>query len=119
MPSLRAQIDLRESLRASATALAACIAAGVRLPAEAATLPQVAVDQLQQCDSVVEHMLERLAILRAMSTGHAADVALFEQVYDGEPRMSGAMGRLEQRVDPHCTRYSTFTKGMGQASLLK
>ena len=99
VPTLRAQIDLRESLRASATALAACVASGVVFPAAAAALPQAAVDQLQQCDSLVEHLLERLAILRALASSVSADVALFEQVYDGEPRMSGAMGRLEQRVD--------------------
>ena len=99
VPTLRAQIDLRESLRSSATAIASCVAAGVPFPHEAAPLPQVAVDQLQQCDSIVEHLLERLAILRALASGVGADVALFEQVYDGEPRMSGAMGRLEQRVD--------------------
>ena len=99
VPTLRAQIDLRESLRASATAIASMVAAGVSFPAAAAALPQEAVDQLQQADSIVEHLLERLAILRALASGVSADVALFEQVYDGEPRMSGAMGRLEQRVD--------------------
>ena len=99
VPTLRAQIDLRESLRSSATAIASMVAAGVAFPAAAAGLPQEAVDQLQQCDSLVEHLLERLAILRAIASGVGADVALFEQVYDGEPRMSGAMGRLEQRVD--------------------
>jgi hypothetical protein len=96
--ALRAQTDLRESLRASALELAALVATG-SLPPSIAELPQRTCDQLTQCDSITEHLLERLAILRALSTGHAADVALFEQVYDGEQRMSGAMGKLEQRVE--------------------
>ena len=39
VPTIRAQIDLRESLRASATAITSMVAAGVAFPAAAAGLP--------------------------------------------------------------------------------
>jgi hypothetical protein len=111
--TLRAQIDLRESLRATALELAQQVSFG-SLPPALADLPQRSCDQLTQCDSLVEHLFERLAILRALSTGHAADVALFEQVYDGEQRMSGAMGKLEQRVD--ATRLGRTVSALTTAS---
>jgi hypothetical protein len=96
--TLRAQIDLRESLRATARQLATQVGNG-SLPPVLAQMPQLALDQLTQCNSIVEHLLERLAILRALSNGHASDLALYNQVYDGEQRMSGAMGKLESRVE--------------------
>ena len=99
--SLRPLVDLRESLRAQVAGTAVVISELAAGPARdaLAELARATVDQLQQTSSVVEHLLERLAVLRALASGSASDLALYESIYDGEARNSGATGRLERRVD--------------------
>ena len=98
--SLRMLVDLRESLREQAAELAGAMAEAGPVQRELlGGLTRRALAQLQQCSSAVEHLLERLAVLRALASGSAADLALYESIYDGEARNSGATGRLERRID--------------------
>jgi hypothetical protein len=73
MSALSYQYDLRESLRLEALELADAMLTGV-LPASLAHLPERVRDQLLQADAILEHLAERLDVLRQIAFGSVGDV---------------------------------------------
>ena len=52
----------------------------------------------QQC-TIMEHQLERMAVIRKLGKGEEAELALYNTMYDNEEHMSGAQGESERAVD--------------------
>ena len=52
----------------------------------------------QQC-TIMEHQLERMAVLRKLGKGEEAELALYNTMYENEEHMSGAQGESERAVD--------------------
>ena len=54
----------------------------------------------KQHDSITQHLMERLAVLRRLEAGDTAQLALLNTMYDNEHRAGGmSMGRTEARLD--------------------
>ena len=50
-------------------------------------------------DAIIQHMMERLAVLRRLSQGNEEELALYNGMYNREHTRAGQMGRTEALVD--------------------
>jgi len=64
---------------------------------------ETAIDSLitlaKQHDSITQHLMERLAVLRTLASGDAPQLALLNNMYDNEQRGGMSMGRTEAMMD--------------------
>ena len=98
VPCLSYLHDLLHHLKTKSSAALNLADAGDHEAAAALSM-DTSIAAAQQVDSVVQHMMERLAVLRRLSSGNHEELALYNGLYDAEHRNTGSMGRTEAVVD--------------------
>ena len=98
VPSISYMWDLRVDVRKTTADVLS-----LRDEGDYAAAAEVASDALlrtlKQTDAILEHKLERLAVLRKLADDNQAELALYNNLYDKEYVTTRAMGRTQESVE--------------------
>ena len=98
VPALSYMHDLLNHLKTKSSAALNLADLGDHEAAAALSM-DTSIAAAQQVDSILQHLMERLAVLRRLSSGNHEELALYNGLYDAEHRNTGSMGRTEAVVD--------------------
>ena len=96
-------IDMREHQRADAKGLAEHVARLGPLPGQLAEIHVRAYASFRQTESIIQHLHERLALVKAIAFGSATNIALYEPMYENGALDGGTMGTTERRIHDKIT----------------
>ena len=96
-------IDMREHQRADAKGLAEHVARLGTLPGQLAEIHVRAYASFRQTESIIQHLHERLALIKAIAFGFSTNIALYEPMYENGALVGGTMGTTDRRIHDKIT----------------